>query len=902
MVPSGDQELRERVLSAVRIKPLSGGEERLLEVHGCRVKVPARDGKGYLTYEVDKIFGENATHADVFEWVSPAVKDVAQRGINATVLAYGQTGSGKSHTMGTEGEGTGPSAGLIPRAAHALFEALDACGARRSAVHCSMIQIYGDRVFDALGGSEDRTGAGGGLAVREARHDRGSKIFVEGLSEYHVASAAEVVALMSRGLCRRVTRPTELNVRSSRSHLVVQLAVEVEGCEDGNNALWAEDEDSDSDSKATDNGSTKRIYGLRRAKLSLVDLAGSEKWSMLADSDETLASELKAINKSLSALGNCFAALVENESTDKRRHIPYRDSTLTRLLQDSLGGGSRTLVVANVAAGKDFSEETASTLAFAQRAKNVATKLCVDEVVTDALLLARARREISRLRLRLGEADPTCQSHQSSHRPGALEAAVAAAVAAADERATRRLHYLEEALTAARQATAEAERSAGRLYSKYELAEDRAVAANSVADAVLRQQDARHKCETAKIVSKSPRLATTAKSDLSEPLQLLEKPAIVNADYEQAMQRPTAPETTAITPSLFKPLSPRKFLRCRSIGVDPTLFEKIGNRPSPQFSPCSHRIDRTAEAQQRSISRSSFFVEAPERCESGLAVECERHSIRGCFLCRPQVSAQPTLIPADSGIQQVPHPSPCQRHRIKSCFLCSLQQDEGRETLRLEPSADIPGKLIHPQSLSTHSPIEAAANVVNSLHLEMEKVMPRHAPESDCRNRDSSDSPDVDLEDTSQSLSIQDSAMLRVSSSHEVLSSSASLPKLGQNVDRKRQYGSHNSGCVDKSVTRKYGTSTKQFSRLRRVIRADSIDPRAVPRSRRLTDVRSEKPTPHERAVANVAKYKAKHTGSEMLSTASCRTPGNTGGASATKLKQSCRRRTSHGRAAAAPQ
>ncbi|EGB11969.1 hypothetical protein AURANDRAFT_3650, partial [Aureococcus anophagefferens] len=318
-----------------------------------------------LSHRLDKVFGEDASQSEVFEWVTPAVADVARRGVHATIFAYGQTGTGKTHTMmGDIGEGgLGDRAGIIPRAAAALFETLGAGAAAmsivRSTVHCSYMQIYGDRVMDMLA-----DGRSGSLAVRETPFSgaRGSSksIFVQGLSEYQVTSAGDVLSLVARGDAARATRATDHNAQSSRSHAILQLALEVESVETGDDA---------------------------KQSWRLVDLAGSEKWSDSATHDKALASELRAINKSLSALGNCIAALADLATQQQgaaqaeggrvqsrgslRSHVPYRDSTLTRLLQDALGGGTRAVVIATASAAASASDETNSTLAFAQRATRV---------------------------------------------------------------------------------------------------------------------------------------------------------------------------------------------------------------------------------------------------------------------------------------------------------------------------------------------------------------------------------------------------------------------------------------------------------------------------------------------------------------------------------------------------
>lgn len=322
--------MEEAVGVAVRLRPLEADDDRGIIISKNTIKLRHRE------HVFDEVFREDSSQDDVFRWVEPAVRDVAN-GVNALIMAYGQTGSGKSHTL----------SGIIPRAAHAVFDELKG---KKNSVHCSQVQIYGDSIEDVFGGET--------CVVRDT--------FVQGLSEYEVTTSDDVMALVARGLKRR-TRPNDLNPQSSRSHAVLQLTVQVENDEI-----------------------------LRRAKLTLVDLAGSEKWSAKADECRDLADELRAINLSLSALGNCIAALAE-----KATFIPYRDSCLTRLLRDALSGGTRTRLIATATASSSHLDETASTLAFAQRAKCIKTFLKVDDVVDDAVLLRRARKDIVKLQKQL---------------------------------------------------------------------------------------------------------------------------------------------------------------------------------------------------------------------------------------------------------------------------------------------------------------------------------------------------------------------------------------------------------------------------------------------------------------------------------------------------------------------
>ena len=222
----------------------------------------------------------------------------------------------------------------------------------------------------------------------------GSSVYVQGLSEYRVLSSDDVLALMAKGLRNRAIRSTELNNESSRSHTILQLYVQLQDVDDGGLAT------------------------LKRSVFSFVDLAGSEKWrppissgqvtsSGLVTAQQTAAEqqlrEMTNINTSLHVLGNCVSALIE----PGRRHIPFRDSLLTRLLQDSLGGG-RTILIATVRSDEGMIDETYSTLQFASRASKIKTvlrpssKILVgNEGGSDGLTIDKARKEVALLRSQL---------------------------------------------------------------------------------------------------------------------------------------------------------------------------------------------------------------------------------------------------------------------------------------------------------------------------------------------------------------------------------------------------------------------------------------------------------------------------------------------------------------------
>lgn len=360
------------------------------------------------------------------------------RGYNAAIIAYGQTGAGKTHTM--EGAPEGEQRGIVPRAVADAFAGIEADdmaanGAAiassssssssdpssstttpaRFLVRASYLQIYNETISDLL--RPERTN----LAIRE---DARRGVFVEGLSEWVVRSPAEVHALMARGRAVRATGATRLNEASSRSHAV--LTITIERCASAAATPGAEESSGSKGNDASNSSSAVRV-----GKLHLVDLAGSERVAVTGATGKRLQ-ESKRINASLSALGNVISALTAHAAADSssnnnnpstssaasssstaqrapRSHIPYRDSKLTRLLEDSLGGNCVTTLVATVSPSACAFSESLSTLKFATRAKAVSNAPRVNEEDGDGAgdsnrtLLRRYEAELRRLRAELRE-------------------------------------------------------------------------------------------------------------------------------------------------------------------------------------------------------------------------------------------------------------------------------------------------------------------------------------------------------------------------------------------------------------------------------------------------------------------------------------------------------------------
>lgn len=303
----------------------------------------------------------------------------------------------------SEGDKIAADRGIIPRAIEDIFSHIESDQSTNTKylVRASFLQIYNEVISDLL--KPERSN----LCIRE---DKRRGLFVEGLSEWIVRTPAEIYSLMERGAAQRATGSTKLNEISSRSHAVFQIIVENAATEDDeSNADVAQcDADGQPDSNDTTasesaDGSSQR-HNLRRrrlriGKLNLVDLAGSERVRVSRATGKRLE-ESKKINQSLSSLGNVISALTDSKC---RTHIPYRDSKLTRILEDSLGGNCKTTMFAMVSPAVDSFGESLSTLKFANRAKHIKNNARINEDLDQKSLLRRYERELKELRSELQE-------------------------------------------------------------------------------------------------------------------------------------------------------------------------------------------------------------------------------------------------------------------------------------------------------------------------------------------------------------------------------------------------------------------------------------------------------------------------------------------------------------------
>ena len=364
----------ESVKVVVRCRPLNAKE--IEQGHECCVNMFSDRGLIEIrnpnlgptdpmkTFTFDAVYDRNSKQLDLYaETFAPLVDSVLD-GFNGTIFAYGQTGTGKTYTM--EGiKNDAENRGVIPNSFEHIFSHIAKSENQLYLVKASYLEIYMEDVRDLLAKDQTKN-----LELKE-RPDTG--VYVKDLSTFVCKSISEIEHVMNVGNQNRSVGRTNMNEHSSRSHAIFIITVE------------CSEQDASGESH------------IRVGKLNLVDLAGSERQAKTGAVGERLKEATK-INLSLSALGNVISALVDGKSI----HVPYRDSKLTRLLQDSLGGNARTVMVANIGPANYNYDETITTLRYANRAKNIKNKPRVNEDPKDALL-REFQEEIARLKAQLNQ-------------------------------------------------------------------------------------------------------------------------------------------------------------------------------------------------------------------------------------------------------------------------------------------------------------------------------------------------------------------------------------------------------------------------------------------------------------------------------------------------------------------
>lgn len=365
----------ECVKVVIRCRPMSrqeeiDGRENIVEMSvkdgTCRVRRPL--SSDFKDFTFDSVYGTDTIQGKFYDDTGYAIVESVLDGYNGTIFAYGQTGTGKTFTM------VGPDDneelyGVIPRTFEHIFRNINTTLTKKFLVRASYLEIYNEEIRDLLSKTPK--------AKLELKDHPDGGVFVKDLSNLIVKSVPDLKQVMEVGQRNRSVASTLMNNESSRSHSIFTITIETA-------------ETSEVDDKEH----------IRVGKMNMVDLAGSERQSKTGASGDTLKEATK-INMSLSALGNVISALVDSKTS----FIPYRDSKLTRLLQDSLGGNTKTVMCACIGPVDYNYDETLSTLRYAYRAKSIKNKPRINEDPKDAMI-REFQDEIARLKAQLSGARP----------------------------------------------------------------------------------------------------------------------------------------------------------------------------------------------------------------------------------------------------------------------------------------------------------------------------------------------------------------------------------------------------------------------------------------------------------------------------------------------------------------
>ena len=344
------------ILVAVRVRPLNQKEKMISSDETINVEnkntIILKDPSEYINpnnirakeqiLTFDYAFDKNETQQNIFNSTTKFLINGIVNGFNATVFAYGATGAGKTYTM----LGSDDNPGIMPYTLKELFNEIKLYPERDFKIKLWYLEIYNENIRDLLVNNNENL---------ELREDPIKGLVVNGITEKETNSHEDILSLLKEGNKNRTTEETDANETSSRSHAILQILVSYKDIE------------KDKENSVVNNN-------IKCGKLSLIDLAGSERASMTGSKGMRLI-EGGNINRSLLVLGNCINALCESTIKGNKPHIPYRDSKLTRLLKDSLGGNSRTVMIANVSPFVYNFDDTYNTLKYAERAKHIKTKI-----------------------------------------------------------------------------------------------------------------------------------------------------------------------------------------------------------------------------------------------------------------------------------------------------------------------------------------------------------------------------------------------------------------------------------------------------------------------------------------------------------------------------------------------
>uniref|UniRef100_A0A8B9GSK3 Kinesin family member 21A n=1 Tax=Astyanax mexicanus TaxID=7994 RepID=A0A8B9GSK3_ASTMX len=388
-----------------RIRPQLAREK----IEGCHICTFVTPGEPQVILGKDKaftfdyVFDMDSQQDTIYSNCTEKLIEGCFEGYNATIFAYGQTGSGKTYTMGTGFDVSIPDdeLGIIPRAVSHLFKGIEQ---RRQAatdqgrpvpefkISAQFLELYNEEVLDLFDSTRD-------LEARKQKshikihEDATGGIYTVGVTTRTVSSEAEMMQCLKLGALSRTTASTQMNVQSSRSHAIFTIHLcQVRVC-------TTSDNENETDNRLANGSSDMEEFETLTAKFHFVDLAGSERLKRTGATGDR-AKEGISINCGLLALGNVISAL--GDRSKRSTHVPYRDSKLTRLLQDSLGGNSQTVMIACTSpSDRDFME-TLNTLKYANRARNIKNKVVVNQDKASQQISA-LRTEIARLQMELME-------------------------------------------------------------------------------------------------------------------------------------------------------------------------------------------------------------------------------------------------------------------------------------------------------------------------------------------------------------------------------------------------------------------------------------------------------------------------------------------------------------------
>uniref|UniRef100_A0A8C7YI84 Kinesin family member 21A n=1 Tax=Oryzias sinensis TaxID=183150 RepID=A0A8C7YI84_9TELE len=371
------------------------------KIEGCHICTYVMPGEPQVILGKDKaftydfVFDMDSQQDAIYSTCTEKLIEGCFEGYNATVFAYGQTGSGKTYTMGTgfDVNIADEELGIIPRAVHHLFKGIEE---RREAaqeqgrpvpefkINAQFLELYNEEVLDLFDSTRDMKQK----AHIKIHEDANGGIYTVGVTTRTVSSKAEMMQCLKLGALSRTTASTQMNVQSSRSHAIFTIHLcQVRVCQE------------DETNRVSNGNPEMDEYETLTAKFHFVDLAGSERLKRTGATGDR-AKEGISINCGLLALGNVISAL--GDRSKRSSHVPYRDSKLTRLLQDSLGGNSQTVMIACISPSDQDFMETLNTLKYANRARNIKNKVMVNQDKASQQISA-LRTEIARLQIELME-------------------------------------------------------------------------------------------------------------------------------------------------------------------------------------------------------------------------------------------------------------------------------------------------------------------------------------------------------------------------------------------------------------------------------------------------------------------------------------------------------------------